>query len=288
MSQGGVRGGRSLRRRPAGERARRPAPRQVRLPTRITRQRGRSWSVAGRLSALRGVWGHVESVVPHARHQNVRCPLWPSTHRHGCQHDHGVRHERVPVRAVLRGDLDDGHATTVPRGTDTTVALRYAAGERAGFALFTAATAHEVPTAVVRGPPLPLVPAHSTEQGHHHVLSMGHVRCRGPRNAAQTATSRPLRPGRRHVLVRQYVRCPLWPSTHRHGCQPTTTVPGPNGCPFGQCVGATSTTAMHSTVSRGTDSAALPLVRQRGRRLLNPQDGPHPRMVRAVRCSPEL
>jgi hypothetical protein len=34
-------------------------------------------------------------------------------------HDHGARPERVPVRAVLRGDLDDGHAATVPRGPDT-------------------------------------------------------------------------------------------------------------------------------------------------------------------------
>jgi hypothetical protein len=85
----------------------------------------------------------------------------------------------VPVRAILRADRDDaGRATTVARGTDTTVTLRYAAGERAGFALFAAATAHDVPTAVVRGPPLPLVPAHATKQGHHHALSLADSRYR--------------------------------------------------------------------------------------------------------------
>jgi hypothetical protein len=32
--------------------------------------------------------------------------------------DHGARPERVPVGAVLRSDLDDGHAVTVARGAD--------------------------------------------------------------------------------------------------------------------------------------------------------------------------
>jgi hypothetical protein len=37
-------------------------------------------------------------------------------------HDHGARPERVPVRAVLRGDLDDGHAVdgAARRPCDTT------------------------------------------------------------------------------------------------------------------------------------------------------------------------
>jgi hypothetical protein len=35
-------------------------------------------------------------------------------------HDHGARPERVSVRAMCRGDLDDtGHATTVSDATDT-------------------------------------------------------------------------------------------------------------------------------------------------------------------------
>jgi hypothetical protein len=39
---------------------------------------------------------------------------------------------------------------------------------------------------VVRGPPLPLVPAHATEQGHHHALSLGAFRYRVHRGPCGT------------------------------------------------------------------------------------------------------